>query len=610
MVRYLRRIDTLITRTVHLYYGFKFFLTLTMALSLLISLITAVSIGAAPTFDNLFTYDWIYYIFEYWTNHLWLIPIISILYISIFDFNALKGAYRTFVPPHPPHPRDKNLINNLQRLSGLCIVLVWALTFLVVPLLNLAVPRLTRVIAVSSPVLISLLPYWRWIALGSETNYISRLGIFNYQNTTSFNTASISSTAQQVKEELDYYANKADLSHRSREALEYIEDGDSDSLWEGVDSFFRKLSGLLGIEPRLISAHRSTTRAIRRSLEVSHDYASHIFTTDFEYHTVDNLIDGISESEGIPVHKVKIKDNYFEDIAYAGEVTNKIISEYGNMTSNIGSSSTVIVLLSHVIYKTGLTLPIQEIIEECRQIHNNAIFIIDGAQSIGNICVDNETIRSAEFYATSGHKWLMGELEMGILVHNRTKLREKEIPVSEVRDPSVPYSYIGYQDDEERSGESRDLKPMISLNTMLSEFSRIGMDSIQQHNKMLANQFIELVRSMEPRVVNIGSDGGIVFLSMREFSPTSVVNILENNGVTCEAYDEGIRISFHYFMSSRDVYELTRAIQDAINRPESRITHDPADIVSENNAILNEMKEEIVLKSNIQWLEDTQGPMA
>jgi L-cysteine/cystine lyase len=73
---------------------------------------------------------------------------------------------------------------------------------------------------------------------------------------------------------------------------------------------------------------------------------------------------------------------------------------------------TKLVVVSHVSYSTGQTLPVAEIGEMARRA--GAWYVVDGAQSAGAIPTDVESLQ-ADFYALPAQKWLLGPEGVGAL---------------------------------------------------------------------------------------------------------------------------------------------------------------------------------------------------
>ena len=96
--------------------------------------------------------------------------------------------------------------------------------------------------------------------------------------------------------------------------------------------------------------------------------------------------------------------------------------------------ATRMVAVSHVLWTTGLVLPLPEIAAAAHAV--GATVLIDGAQSGGAIPLDMAAT-GADFYAASGQKWLLGPQGAGALwVHPRQHERLR---------PATP-SYFTYAD--------------------------------------------------------------------------------------------------------------------------------------------------------------------
>jgi L-cysteine/cystine lyase len=96
--------------------------------------------------------------------------------------------------------------------------------------------------------------------------------------------------------------------------------------------------------------------------------------------------------------------------------------------------ATRMVAVSHVLWTTGLILPMAEISAAAHAV--GATVLVDGAQSGGAIPLDMHAT-GADFYAVSGQKWLLGPQGTGALwVHPR---------MHDVLRPALP-SYFSYAD--------------------------------------------------------------------------------------------------------------------------------------------------------------------
>jgi cysteine desulfurase family protein len=74
--------------------------------------------------------------------------------------------------------------------------------------------------------------------------------------------------------------------------------------------------------------------------------------------------------------------------------------------------ATRMVCVSHVSNVTGIAQPLVEIAQICRE--SGILFLVDGAQSLGHLPIDVQEI-GCDFFASSGHKGLLGPLGTGLL---------------------------------------------------------------------------------------------------------------------------------------------------------------------------------------------------
>ncbi|MGN6379441.1 MAG: aminotransferase class V-fold PLP-dependent enzyme [Gaiellales bacterium] len=119
-----------------------------------------------------------------------------------------------------------------------------------------------------------------------------------------------------------------------------------------------------------------------------------VLTTSEEHPGVLGPLDVLSRRHGVAVQTVE-----------AGDVVDAVTAD------------TRAVVLSHVLWTTGRVLDLPAIAEAAHA--EEALLIVDGAQSAGNIAVDVHA-SDADLYAFSGQKWLLGpQGSGGLWVHPR-----------------------------------------------------------------------------------------------------------------------------------------------------------------------------------------------
>lgn len=87
------------------------------------------------------------------------------------------------------------------------------------------------------------------------------------------------------------------------------------------------------------------------------------------------------------------------------------------------SSKTKAIVLSHVTCTIGMVLPVKEVIEFCKKQDHKIFTCIDGAHPLGMMHLDMKALQP-DFYASSGHKWLLGPKGTGIFYINKNVIRD------------------------------------------------------------------------------------------------------------------------------------------------------------------------------------------
>ena len=156
------------------------------------------------------------------------------------------------------------------------------------------------------------------------------------------------------------------------------------------------------------------------------------------------------------------------------------------------SSKTKVISISHVTCTTGLCLPVKEVVKFCRQ--QGIYSCIDGAQAVGMIDVDLADL-DPDFYASCGHKWLMGPKGTGILYIKKEVLSQcKPTFVGAYSDSKFDLNtlVLEYRQDVQRSVfGTRNIPVMIGLTTALDFIDSIGIKRVEKRGKALANRFIQ-----------------------------------------------------------------------------------------------------------------------
>lgn len=150
---------------------------------------------------------------------------------------------------------------------------------------------------------------------------------------------------------------------------------------------------------------RSTTNAmniVAQSIDLSR--GDRVLTTDVEHEGGSACWKYVEKRRGIVVDRIAIAP---EDHNVKG-----IVERFASAIKK----ETKVISVSHVIFSTGLRMPVREIVALAKA--KNILTIVDGAQAVGNTEVDVKSI-GCDAYAAPGHKWLMAPKGTGFLYINK-----------------------------------------------------------------------------------------------------------------------------------------------------------------------------------------------
>src|SRR5215218_9082419 len=116
-----------------------------------------------------------------------------------------------------------------------------------------------------------------------------------------------------------------------------------------------------------------------------------------------------------------ICDRFGVDLAFAEFAGNASDDEIVGLFERLVTPGTKLVSLSHVLWTSGLVLPVRRIADVAHA--RGALVLVDGAQSAGAIPVDVRAL-GADMYAIPAQKWLLGPEGLGALWVKREYLED------------------------------------------------------------------------------------------------------------------------------------------------------------------------------------------
>ena len=172
------------------------------------------------------------------------------------------------------------------------------------------------------------------------------------------------------------------------------------------------IASLLSVPPNTISLTEDVTVGCNIAMwGIDWKVGDHMLLTDCEHPGIIAIAQSISRRFSVEVTTCPIIQTL-----NAGSPS-EIISQHLR-------PNTRLLVLSHILWNTGQVLPLDKIVEICR--NNQTLLLVDAAQSVGSMPLNLSEL-GADFYAFTGHKWLCGPAGVGGL-YVRPEVQESLMP--------------------------------------------------------------------------------------------------------------------------------------------------------------------------------------
>jgi isopenicillin-N epimerase len=235
---------------------------------------------------------------------------------------------------------------------------------------------------------------------------------------------------------------------------------------------------------------------------------------------------------------------------------------------------------SHVVSPTGLIMPAKALCEEARG--RGVITMVDGAQAPGHIDLNLADLQ-CDFYAGSGHKWLLGPQGIGFLYDRSSNAGQLE---------PMQVSW-GYRGPEERGASdrpdqvdnnsvlrrfecegTRDLCAWLALPTAINLHQTIGVEQVRTRMRQLADQVRQRISSVPGMALATPDHPDLcgAMVAFRLPAQTDAVSLRHGLWerfrleVAVIERPSGllIRASTHFFNSEMDIDRLVEALSELV----------------------------------------------
>ncbi len=198
------------------------------------------------------------------------------------------------------------------------------------------------------------------------------------------------------------------------------------------------------------------------------------------------------------------------------------------------TKKTKIVSLTHVSNVLGTINPVKEIAKIAHE--NNALFAVDGAQSVPHMPVDVKDI-DADFYAFSGHK-MLGPTGIGVL-YGKKELLESMQPflyggemIREVKFDTTTFNDLPWKFE----AGTMNIVEGIGLGVAIDYLKNIGMDQIQNRDNELVGYAVKKLKEVKGiTIYGPKKRGAVVSFNVDKIHAHDVSQILDSEGIAIRA---------------------------------------------------------------------------
>lgn len=323
-----------------------------------------------------------------------------------------------------------------------------------------------------------------------------------------------------------------------------------------------KAAALLGAEPVEVTITHSTTEGMNMiGLGLDLRPGDHVLTSTHEHPGGMAVWDFLAQHRGIVVDTLPLP--------LSPERHDEILQ---SIETRIRPRTRLIVI-SHILYSTGLVMPVKQIGEIARR--KGILYLVDGAHPVGMRPVNVKEL-GCDFYAASGHKWLCGPRGTGLLYVKKDHLKRLRRFIHAYPEHHVPADVgtIDTQVSRLNFAWTTNLHDILGLGAAIEFHQRIGADRVDAHNMALINRFkravvelpnLELISTFDGPLASpmatvriIGKSNKQVFKRLRDQWRITVKEVAD---AELPQPLNAIRISPHIYNTAAQVDELIGALR-------------------------------------------------
>ncbi|WP_255140600.1 aminotransferase class V-fold PLP-dependent enzyme [Synechococcus sp. Lug-A] len=227
---------------------------------------------------------------------------------------------------------------------------------------------------------------------------------------------------------------------------------------------------------------------------------------------------------------------------------------------------TRLVVLSHLLWNTGLVMPIAAVAARLREHGRQPWLLVDAAQSVGSLPVA-EAASQADIYAFTGHKWCCGPEGLGGVALSARLLVESQPTLGGWRSlANESQGGSAWHTDSRRFEVATSCTPLLAgLHTSLALLESLGsceqrLSLIQERSGQLW-QGLQAIDGITP-LLSAAPPAGLVSFTVAGQTPQAVVEALGKQGLWLRSLDDPscLRACTHVTTSAAEVERLLDAL--------------------------------------------------
>lgn len=299
--------------------------------------------------------------------------------------------------------------------------------------------------------------------------------------------------------------------------------------------------GVHSLSEEATEAYEGSRENIRRHFNAK--YSEEIIFTSGTTHSLNIISNGfenlLGASDEIIVSGLEHHSNIvpWQMMAKKNKASLKVIpiDDSGELKldefKKIISTNTKLVFVNHVSNTLGIINPIEEIIKISHE--NNALVVIDGAQSAAHFKVDVQKL-DIDFYTASAHK-LCGPTGVGFL-YGKKELLEKINPfmgggemISDVTFEETTYADLPHKFE----AGTPNISGVIAFGVAIDYMNKIGFDNIEKYEIDLLNYATKKLKKIEGLKIygDVINKTSVISFNILGIHPYDLGSILDKYGI-------------------------------------------------------------------------------